>query len=285
LLTSSFGLGQLLAHARDTSAGLVVLGLGGTSTVDLGLGMAQALGIRLPGVPEPAGGAALASVTDIEPDPAKHLRERMKLVVACDVKNPLVGERGAARAFAAQKGASPATVLWLERELYRYARILNHACRDTEVGANTCAAVLPFDCAVAAAGTGAAGGIAFALQQLLDAKLLPGIELVMKSVGFEERLSQADCVITGEGRLDRSSFEGKVVSAVVGRAHAKGIPVCAVCGSSEFSAPEARARGIAELETLSAHALDLEDSRQRTRELLRAAGERLAVNASSWRAR
>lgn len=279
-LTSSYGLGQLLAHTRDASASAVIVGLGGTSTVDVGIGLAQALGVEVPGVPTPAGGGALAKVHAIDATAVLRLRDRLDVVLASDVTNPLVGPRGAARAFAPQKGASPQVVEQLERAIRHYAGILAAACARPRGSDVRRATLDDLESTLTAPGAGAAGGIGFALRCLLSAPLTSGIELIMTCARFDARLARADWVITGEGRLDQSSFEGKVVSGVVHRARALGVGVCVVCGVSGLTEVQARQFGITELETLSDHARDPEDSKRRVNGLLCLAGEHLALRLS-----
>jgi glycerate 2-kinase len=275
LVTTSYGLGQLIRHAQSKGAALVIVGLGGTCTVDAGIGMAQALGASFPGIRSPAAGGALAQVSDIELVAMASACGGSSVLGACDVNNPLLGPRGAARAFGPQKGASPCVVQDLERWIAAYARRLFDSC--TRIG--SLHRDLDFDLAVSSPGAGAAGGIGFALKELLLARLIGGVDLVMRCVGFEERLARADMVITGEGRLDTSSFEGKVVSAVVARATARAIPVHVICGANTFDAVSSAKRGIARVETLLEHAIDIDDAKARVEELLADAGERVARGA------
>ena len=175
---SSRGLGELMRAALDAGATRLLVGLGGTATVD--------------------GGAGLREVVRALPVPVD---------VACDVRNPLLGERGAARAFAPQKGASPTEVEELERRLAGMEELAAYA-------------ELP--------GAGAAGGLGAALGAM-GARLVPGAELVLEAVGFRERIRTADLAVTGEGVVDASSVEGKVAGAVIACCRAEGIR-CAVFG-------------------------------------------------------
>lgn len=175
---SSRGLGQLMAAAAAAGAAELVVALGGSATVDGGLGLREVL----PELPVPA-------------------------VAACDVRNPLLGDRGAARAFGPQKGASPSQVEELERRLAGMAELTPYAD-------------LP--------GAGAAGGLGAALAAL-GAELVAGIDLVLDAIGFGERLSGASLAVTGEGALDRSSLEGKTVVGVLRACDRSGVP-CFVFG-------------------------------------------------------
>jgi glycerate kinase len=309
LMTSSYGLGQLLVQVKQREAAVAIVGLGGTSTVDLGIGMAQAIGVNFEGIRAPAGGGALPHVSAIDVSRMTPSSRDFQVFAACDVRNPLLGARGAARAFAPQKGASPQVVEYLEQGAKHFARQLFEACKGSRAKSSSSvrpqfvtnspqagaaapgnlgfdegtsragagvSSGLGFDDAVSQAGAGAAGGLGFALQQLLDASLVNGVNWVMRCVKFDERLARADFVVTGEGKLDASSFEGKVVSGVVERAAKRGIPVLAVCGRSALDAQECASRGLSHIETLLEHAQDESDAKTRVIELLAASGGRLA---------
>jgi glycerate 2-kinase len=266
---SSYGLGELIAHAYRQGARTVIVALGGTSTVDVGLGMAQSLGVLVSGVPVPAAGGNLAQGVSIDVGAMRRAFPNLQVLLASDVQNPLLGPRGAAHAFGPQKGASPQVVQELELGAELYARRLFEACAGGKDSS--------FEQAASQPGAGAAGGLGYALQQLFGAKFASGIGWVMRAVDFERRLAQADLVITGEGRLDATSFEGKVVSGVVQRAAARGIPVCVVCGQSALNDAEWARQGISRVETLLAHAVNEDDAKARVLELLQSVGERIAA--------
>ena len=216
-LTSTFGVGEMLRHALADGARHIILGIGGSATNDGGAGMLQALGVRLldeKGSELPRGGAALsrlarADFSALLPD----LRD-CTLQVACDVNNPLCGERGASAIFGPQKGADAATVAELDAALAHYAAVLT-------------AAGLPDKREMP--GTGAAGGLGYALA-LLGAELTSGISLVMQAAGLAEALRDADLVITGEGRIDGQTRLGKVPFGVLQLAQTQGVPVIALAG-------------------------------------------------------
>jgi glycerate kinase len=188
LRASSRGLGELLLDAAGTSSGRLVVGLGDTATVDGGRGMLEVVGDALAG---------------------------RALVGACDVRNPLLGERGAARAFGPQKGASPDDVEELERRLAAMDALQPY--RD-----------LP--------GAGAAGGLGAALAAL-GARLMLGAELVLEAVGFREALGAVDLVVTGEGKVDRSTFEGKAPGEVVRACREAGVR-CVLFGGRVLERPD-----------------------------------------------
>jgi glycerate 2-kinase len=282
LRASSYGLGQLIARACERGAHYIVVGLGGTATVDAGIGLAQAIGVEFPGVRTPANGGALEKTEPIEIPSALGQYDAVRFLVACDVQNPLLGQRGAARAFGPQKGASARDVERLERGIAHYARLLCDATarRRGEWCLNSDER---FTRAAAAPGAGAAGGIGFSLARLFGANLLSGVDLVMNSVGFEQRLARADMVITGEGKLDQSSFEGKVITGVIARASKRGIPVCVVCGEDSLPNTHGSRRSIAEISTLLEHADSVEEAKSQAEELLRKVAARLALRIAGNR--
>ena len=203
---SSVGTGQLLRHAAERGATGVLLGVGGSATHDLGLGVLQALGVEshsatgaplTPGVPEnwPAIARFHGQVEKNFP----------VIRIACDVSNPLLGPLGAAAIYAPQKGLQPADYTRLESETQRVAALLVSHCGQNDGLAKT-------------PGTGAAGGIAFGLMAAAGAQIVAGFPLVSAWLDLEARLADADLVLTGEGRFDPSSFHGKGPGAIVNRA-------------------------------------------------------------------
>lgn len=216
---TSFGTGELIRAALDAGAGRVVIGIGGSATVDGGAGLLQALGARVmdaAGDEIGRGGGALQEVARID---LSRLDERLKqcrIEVASDVDNPLVGEHGAAAVFGPQKGASPEDVKALDTGLTRLADAIKEAT-GIEI------ADMP--------GAGAAGGVGGALVACLGAKLRPGVEVVAEIVGLEEAMRGASLVITGEGRIDGQTVRGKAPVGVARLAKRHGLPVIALAGS------------------------------------------------------
>ena len=225
---STRGVGELLLAAADAvpdpEAVTMVVGLGGSATVDAGAGMVSALGWELldsEGDPIQPGGRGLLDLHAIEPpeEPAT----LPELVVLADVQNPLVGDQGAAAVYGPQKGASPEDVVVLERGLERWAEVV-----ERELG--KAVAALP--------GAGAAGGLGAAFAAFLDAPPHLGASWLLDAVGFDAALEEADVVVTGEGAWDEQSMMGKVTGEVVERASSRGIPVLVVAGSVEGDVPE-----------------------------------------------
>jgi glycerate kinase len=220
------GVGHLLleaASAMDQGDRLIV-GLGGSATVDAGAGMVTELGWELldgDGDPIPPGGAGLQQLATIVP-PAEP-PDLPPLLVLADVANPLLGRRGAARVFAPQKGATEQGVERLERALKRWAHVVAE-----QLGRDV--ADLP--------GAGAAGGLGAAFAAFLDAPPQRGADWVLDTVGFDPLLDRADIVVTGEGKWDAQSPMGKVTGEVVRRCRHAKVPVLMVTGTAEDEVPQ-----------------------------------------------
>ncbi len=237
LRTTTFGVGEMVLEATSHGANEIIIGLGGSATNDGGFGMARALGFRFFAKTKELTGAVteLAQLTEIilpeklvgalaaaraRPKDRRLTQPPLqcalpKIVAAVDVKNPLLGENGATRVFGPQKGATKNDIDILERALTRLANVVAH-----EFG---------FDYRDAT-GAGAAGGLGFGLLSFCDAKINPGFEVVAEAVGLEDKMKNADLVITGEGSLDRQTLEGKTPAGVARLARKFGKPVFAIVG-------------------------------------------------------
>jgi glycerate kinase len=228
LHTTTYGTGQLLAAAMQRGAGEVLLTLGGSATVDGGTGAARALGWRFvdaQGEEVPLGGGGLVGIRRIIPPP----RRLPSVNVLCDVTNCLCGPRGAAEVFAPQKGATPAQVGQLALGLENLAHLV-----EIQLGVGI--SDLP--------GGGAAGGFGAGAVAFLGGRLLSGIAQVMERVRFEEQLGQVDWVITGEGCLDSTSLQGKVVSGVLEKARGQGVSVAVIAGQVRLNPDKVQQAGI-----------------------------------------
>lgn len=262
LRTTTLGTGQSIAAALDEGAQRLIVCIGGSATVDGGCGMARALGVRFlddRGRDVPEGGGALASIDRIDIDGLDPRLRETTVEAACDVDNPLCGPRGAARTYAPQKGAGPDDVERLEDGLRHLGDCI---LRDLGVDVRTLS------------GAGAAGGLGAGLVAFLGATLRPGVELIAEAVGLDDAVGGADLVITGEGRIDDQSLQGKVPVGVARVAKRHGVPVVAVCG--EFSGdPEVlRDVGIDAAMALAEGPMGVADSIERADELLERAGRR-----------
>lgn len=242
MTASTYGVGQVIRAALDQGANVIVLGLGGSASTDGGAGMMQALGARLTDgrdVELARGGTALAGLAAIDlADLDKRLRA-VEFLVASDVDNPLLGPEGAAAVFGPQKGATPADVALLDRALGRWAELTSRA-DPAGARARPGAASAP---QASAPGAGAAGGTGFAALAYLGARLVPGIDLVLKLIDFDAKLARADLVITGEGSLDRQTLAGKAPLGVARAAARRSVPVVVVAGQVLLTPGELAAAG------------------------------------------
>ena len=266
-LTSTRGTGMMLREAYIRGARRFVLGIGGSATHDAGLGIAQAIGM----IPFDAQGNQIIS-TQISGGQLIEVRgfdaifEESGLMtdceihVACDVDNPLTGTNGAAHTYAAQKGATPAQIEELEAGTKHIAEVWR---KQFGVDVET----MP--------GAGAAGGVGGGLVAMLGAKLTSGAELVLETIGFGDTLNDADLVITGEGRLDSQSLQGKAAMTVAKRCKQAGVPCVALVGSVGEGAEQALDHGLSAYHVIG-EGLPVEESIRRTGELLEAAAVKLA---------
>jgi len=219
LLASSFGTGELILDALDKGARNIILGLGGSATIDGGAGMMTALGARFLtdcGQVVKAGGQGLPEIAHIDIAQLDSRLADTRFDVACDVDNPLCGDKGASAVFGPQKGATPEMAEQLDSNLNHYARQLKllsgNDVRDIQ-------------------GAGAAGGMGAAVLAFFSARFRPGIEIVMETAGLAEKVVGASLVITGEGRIDSQTLHGKAPIGVARIAKAAGCPVIGIAGS------------------------------------------------------
>jgi len=263
--TTTFGVGQMVADAVKRGAQHIHLAVGGSATVDGGAGMASALGWRFldaAGNPLPLGGGALQNLERILP-PENPSPGPLAVRVWCDVINPLTGPKGAAAVFAPQKGASPEQVLVLEAGLCRLAEI---TLRDLGVDIAT------------PPGTGAAGGLSAGAIAFLNARLVSGVETLAQKLDLENALRGADWVVTGEGRFDAQSLDGKVVSGILGVARKTGAKVAVLAGSIALGEEALRAAGVDAAVSANPGGLPLAEALRRAPELAEAAARRLGAN-------
>ena len=229
---TTYGVGELIMNAAKNGAKKILLGLGGSATNDCGFGMAAALGwrfVKASGEPFVPVGGTLCETAAVYP-PEKSLG--IPVTAACDVENPLFGKNGAAYVFAPQKGADEAMVKRLDLGLRHSAKIIEKALNINIAEMK---------------GAGAAGGLGAGAAAFLGAELKKGIDIILDAAEFDEKASQADLIITGEGRLDFQSAGGKVVSGVAARAAARGKRAIAICGSRGEGAEEIKKLGISRL--------------------------------------
>lgn len=238
---STTGTGELIRAALDAGCRRILIGVGGTATGEGGAGALQALGLRCldragrPLRPTPSELKRLVRVDLARLDP--RLRTAT-IFVLCDVDNPLLGPRGSARTFGPQKGATPAQVRSLESVLRTWARLAPRK-------------------AARRSGAGAAGALAFGLAAYAGARLVPGAPFIADAVGWDESARRASGIVTGEGRIDRTSFTGKVVGEIVRRARRQRHRPEVWCLAGSVSVPRTvlRRKGVARVEALGRQGL------------------------------
>ena len=221
---TTYGVGELIAHAVDSGCRKILLGLGGSATNDGGCGCAAALGVRFydaDGQSFVPVGDTLGRIARIDNAEAEALLRSVEITVMCDVTNPLYGPTGAAYVFAPQKGADAEKVKSLDAGLRHFGDVIR-----SQLGIDV--SRMP--------GAGAAGGMGAGCVALLGGTIQSGIDAVLDVTGFDRQLEGADLVITGEGRIDSQSADGKVVSGVARRTKAKGVPLIAIAGGIADSA-------------------------------------------------
>ena len=221
---TTYGVGELIAHAAHSGCKRILLGLGGSATNDGGCGCAAALGVRFydaDGQSFVPVGDTLGRIARIDTAKADELLRSVEITVMCDVTNPLYGPTGAAYVFAPQKGADAEKVKSLDAGLRHFGDVIR-----SQLGIDV--SRMP--------GAGAAGGMGAGCVALLGGTIQSGIDAVLDVTGFDRQLEGADLVITGEGRIDSQSADGKVISGVARRIRAKGIPLIAIAGGIADSA-------------------------------------------------
>ncbi|MBS4208522.1 glycerate kinase [Bacillus sp. FJAT-50079] len=219
-VTTTYGVGQLICDAIDKGCREFVIGLGGSATNDAGIGMLQALGYSFKDGNNKEvgfGGHVLQQIQTIDTSNAHPLLKTCTFKIACDVNNPLYGENGAAYVYGPQKGATPEMVEVLDSGLKQFATILHRECK-----------IHIHD----VPGAGAAGGLGAAFIGFLHAQLYSGVDIIMDMIGIEQKMQDADLVITGEGRLDGQTSRGKAPLGVAKIAEKHGVPVIALAGAA-----------------------------------------------------
>jgi len=258
---SSFGTGQMICAALDTGANQIILAIGGTATTDAGAGALQALGAKLTdasGNEIAPGGAALINCVAIDISGLDSRLADISFTLASDVTNPLLGDHGAARVFSPQKGATPEEVEALEQSLTHFASL---------VGGHY----------ASAAGAGAAGGFGFMAYQFLNAQAQSGIDLILDLVDFDSKIMGADCIITGEGRFDSQSVQGKAPWGILQRAERLSIPTLLVCGSADLQ----HGSHFQEIYTLTSLEADIEKCISNPAPLVKQLGAQIASHISA----
>jgi glycerate kinase len=217
--TTTYGTGELIKKALDIGCKKVIVGIGGSATNDAGLGMAQALGYKFydrEGRLLGPGGKELINLCKVDASCIHKSISSCRFDIACDVANPLTGRSGSAYVYAPQKGADSKMVKELDRGLSNFAKVIKK-----ELGNNV----------KKIKGAGAAGGLGAGLAVFLNANLKSGVDIIIEATGLEDKIKDADLVITGEGALDKQTFFGKSVLGVVKLAKKYNKPVITINGS------------------------------------------------------
>lgn len=241
LYTTTYGVGEVIKDAIGKGCRRFIIGIGGSATNDGGIGMLQALGGELldkSGKQVPFGAEGVEKLASIS---CKNLLPELKecsFRIACDVDNPLYGEKGCSYIFGPQKGATPEMVELMDGWMENYAKITEEYFADskTQLGKFNYDPNYP--------GCGAAGGLGFAFRTFLHGKLEPGISIVLEEIGIENQIKNADIVITGEGRLDGQTVMGKAPIGIARLAKKYGKPVLAFSGSVTEDAASCNEAGI-----------------------------------------
>lgn len=263
MLSTSYGTGQLILAALKRGVQDIILGIGGSATVDGGIGALQALGIEFVdrrGKPVVWGGNGLKSIARIDMGKINPLLEQARILVACDVDNPLVGPRGSAAVFGPQKGATPAMVRRLDQYLGKLGQLIQETTgRDVSQ----------------VAGSGAAGGIAGGFMGLLGARLSPGSDLVFALLKVEEQVAKADLIFTGEGQIDFQTPFGKGPGMLAKIAKEHGVPVIGIAGSVTGDVGGLFDQGFSALFSIVASPMTVEAAIRQAAQLLEAQSEQV----------
>lgn len=273
LHTTTYGVGELIKEAIKEGCKRFIVGIGGSSTNDGGVGMLQALGydfLDANGKPIKKGAIGLKDLASISKDNVIPELAECTFRIACDVKNPLCGNNGCSAIYGPQKGATPEMIKDMDNWLEKYADIAvrDVICSDVSAGEKNCSYVLEPDKKFVNSyvgdknypGTGAAGGMGFAFLTFTNATLEPGIEIVLEETGIEEKIKTADVVVTGEGRMDSQTVMGKAPAGVAQIAKKYGKKVIAFCGCATDDAGVCNDYGIDAYFPILRNVVSLEDA-------------------------
>lgn len=253
--TTTFGVGELIVDAINSGAKKIILGLGGSATNDGGCGMAAALGVKFKDEQDqkfiPTGGT-LSKIYKIDMNNIYPKIKDIEFISMCDVDNPLCGRLGASAVFAPQKGADEDMVKLLDEGLAHLAKIIKRDLLHIEVKDIK--------------GAGAAGGLGAGSIAFLQSKLTKGIDVVLDTINFDELVSKADIVFTGEGKFDSQSLHGKVVMGVANRSQKYKTPVIVVTGAIGENIQEAYNKGITAIFSINKEPMEFSKSALKSKE-------------------
>lgn len=263
MITSSFGAGQLIKHALDLGCKKIIIGIGGSATNDGGMGMVKALGanfLDFNNQEVPEGGGSLNNIYKIDLSEFDQRISKCKIVVACDVKSPLTGEFGASFVYGKQKGGSLEELNILDKNLKHYALKINEY---TGVEVETIE------------GSGAAGGIGAGLLAFLNADLKSGIDLMIEVLKVDQYIKSADLVITGEGKIDSQTLNGKAVSGIASIAKKHKVPVIVLTGKIDNGIHEIYKHGVSSIFSIVTGPMTLEESIDKVEYLIQSSVENI----------
>lgn len=248
MYTTTYGVGDMIKDAVKRGCREFIIGIGGSATNDGGVGMLMSLGFKFydkDGKEIGLGGKYLADIERIDAGGAMPELKECIFRIACDVDNPLCGERGASRIYGPQKGADEQKVQFLDKALYNFAEA-------TKKAFGTDCADMP--------GSGAAGGLGYAFRAYLNGELKSGVEIVLESIGIDRAIENADFVITGEGRIDSQTAMGKGPAGVAARAKRAGATVIGIAGCVSDDAYMCNDKGIDTIFPVIDKAMPLEEA-------------------------
>jgi len=263
MLASTYGTGQLMKAALNAGVKRMIIGMGGSATVDGGAGALQALGVALTdayGENIPRGGGNLDKLFLVDPQGLDPRWKNIEVLIASDVENPTLGDQGAAAVFGPQKGATPEQVKTLEANLSHFFKIINDQLRIDVRSVR---------------GGGAAGAFSAGLMAFLGARIESGIDLILQHSGFVDWLSEADLVITGEGQIDSQTLGGKGPLGVARLAKARGVPTIAIVGGLNADDKQFHDAGIHAVLPIVTKPMPLEEAIANAAELVERAALRL----------
>tara|TARA_R110001592_G_scaffold17748_1_gene74223 strand:+ start:7297 stop:8421 length:1125 start_codon:yes stop_codon:yes gene_type:complete len=253
---TTLGTGEMIVDAIEKGASTIILGIGGSATNDCGIGMATALGYQFLDKNnqkvKPIG-ANLSNIKSIDVTNIHHKLCNVDFKIACDVTNPLYGENGAASVYGAQKGASTEDILMLDKGLQDFSVILNDVFTTNVQSVK---------------GAGAAGGMGIASKLFLNGTLESGTQLIKKLANFDQKIKNADWIITGEGKLDNQTLLGKTIQGVLESAKKQNIKVAAFCGAIDLEEKNPEDFGIEYADAVINYAKNLEDAMSNSKKYL-----------------
>lgn len=258
---SSYGTGEMIRDALDQGVSTIYIGVGGSATNDGGIGMAEALGVRFFDKDNQVLAARAENLSHIARVDTSGLDQRLQevtIIMLSDVANPLCGENGASAIYGPQKGATDEEITFLDKGLYQLSEVL-----EKQLG------LLKRD----EAGAGAAGGLGYGLMVFLKADVRRGVDTILELIGIEEEIASADLVITGEGRMDGQSLNGKAPLGIAQIAKKYAIPTVAIVGSTSSDLDAVYQAGIAGVIDIIHSPMSLETAMAETPELVRSAAK------------